>query len=382
MIRRLRASRFRSLGKDVTLDLGALTVLVGQNGAGKSNTIDALVFLADCMQIGLEGAITKRGGISAIRHAGTHGHPFDVTVRVEATRDGVDADYEITLTGDSVEQYRVKRERAEVRRPEGTVQFRVEAGSWVEGPTDLRPRVDATSLALPMLAGDERFGPLAEALRSVTSYSIFPEELRQPHKYDPKRPMDRHGTNWVSILKDQELDTWKPDLVTVLNRLTGDIVDVKFAPVAGFLVMQFKHEHDAKAKRKQWLEAAQESDGTLRVAGMLAALLQRPRPELIAIEEPELTVHPGALRLLCDYIREGTDEGQIILTTHSPDLLSLLDASEVRVVERVGDETVVAPLEEAQREVVARGLFSLGEIMRSEGLRPERLALPLEGSET
>lgn len=56
MIKRLKVSRFRSLGKDVTVDFGPLTVLVGQNGAGKSNTIDALVFLADCMQLGLEGA--------------------------------------------------------------------------------------------------------------------------------------------------------------------------------------------------------------------------------------------------------------------------------------------------------------------------------------
>lgn len=378
MIRRLRASRFRSLGKNVTLELGALTVLVGQNGAGKSNVIDALVFLADCVQIGLEGAITKRGGIRAVRHAGTQGRNFDVAVRVEVSRDGAEADYEIVLTGDSVEEYRVKREQGEVRRDGQRVAFRVEGGTWVEGPSDLRPRVDATSLALPLLAGDERFSPLAAALRSVTSYSIFPEELRQPHKYEPKRPMDRHGTNWVSVLKDQDEDTWKPDLVTALHKLTGDIVDVKFESVAGFLVLQFKHEQDANAKRKQWFDASQESDGTLRVAGMLTALLQRPRPELTALEEPELTVHPGALRLLSDYIREGTAAGQILLTTHSPDLLSLLAASEVRVVQRVGNETVVSLLEESQRDVVTRGLFSLGEIMRSEGLRAEQLRLPLE----
>ncbi|MCL2725236.1 MAG: AAA family ATPase [Polyangiaceae bacterium] len=382
MIRRICASHFRSLGKDVTLDLGDLTVLVGQNGAGKSNMIDALVFLADCMQIGLEGAITKRGGIQTIRHAGTQGRPFDVVLRVEVCRDDVEADYEIILTGDSIEQYRVKRERGKVRRKNTSNEFVVEAGTWLHGPLDLQPRVDASSLALPLLAGDRRFNPLAEILRSVTSYSVFPDELRRLHKYDPKRPMDRHGTNWVSILKDQEMDSWKPDLVTVLRKLTGDIVDMKFEHAAGFLFMQFRHEQDAKAKRKQWFEAGQESDGTLRVAGILTALLQQPRPALIAIEEPELTVHPGALRLLCDYIREGSSAGQVLLTTHSPDLLTLLNASEVRVVQRVDNKTTVAPLEESQREVVTRGLFSLGEIMRSEGLRPAQLSLPLEEDAT
>lgn len=374
MIRRLRASRFLSLGKDVTVDFGPLTVLVGQNGAGKSNTIEALVFLADCMQIGLEGAVTKRRGMGAIRHAGSQGRPFDVSLHVDVEREGVRASYEIVLTGDRVEECRVKREHAVVQ----ATSFTVDNGTF-HGPPDLRPQVEPTSLALTTLAGDARFSPLAHALRSIASYSIFPDVLRMPQKYDPRRPMDRHGQNWVSILKDQAEESWKPDLVTVLHKLTGDLADVKFEHVAGFLVLQFKHERDPAAKRKQWFDAAQESDGTLRVAGMMTALLQRPRPALIAIEEPELTVHPGAIRLLHDYIKEGALNGQVVLTTHSPELLSLLSADEVRVVERVGDETRVAPLDEAQREVVTRGLFSLGDVMRAEGLRPQRLALPIGG---
>jgi len=375
MIKRLKVSRFRSLGKDVVVDFGPLTVLVGQNGAGKSNTIDALVFLADCMQVGLEGAVMKRQGIGAIRHAGSSGRPFDIAIHVEVEREGIQAQYEIVLTGDKVEDFRVKREHASIL---GGVTFTVENGTFA-GPATMQPHVEPTGLALTTLAGDARLAPLAHALRSVTSYSIFPDALRVPQKYDPRRPMDRHGTNWVSILKDQPEESWKPDLIEVLHKLTGDLADVRFEHVAGFLVLQFKHERDASARRKQWFDAAQESDGTLRVAGMMTALLQTPRPEMVAIEEPELTVHPGAIRLLHDYMREGAIRGQVVLTTHSPDLLSLLSADSVRVVERVGDETRVAPLDESQRDLVARGLFSLGDVMRSEGLRPKQLDLPLEG---
>ncbi|MBX3226792.1 MAG: AAA family ATPase [Labilithrix sp.] len=373
MIKRLKVSRFRSLGNDVTIDFGPLTVLVGQNGAGKSNTIDALVFLADCMHLGLEGAITKRSGIGAIRHAGSGGRPYDVTIGVEIEREDVRGTYEVVLAGERAGEYRVKRELASIERG---ATFVVENGQFT-GPANLNLVVEPTALALTALAGEARFAPLAQSLRSIASYSIFPDALRTPQKYDPRRPMDRQGTNWVSILKDQPEASWKPDLLTVLRKLTGDLADVKFEPVAGFLVLQFKHERDAGAKRKQWFDAAQESDGTLRVAGMMTALLQEPRPELIAIEEPELTVHPGALRLLHDYIREGALRGQVVLTTHSPDLLSLLSAEEVRVVTRVDDETRVEELDEAQRDVVTRGLFSLGDVMRSEGLRPQQLALPL-----
>lgn len=377
MIRRIHASRFRSLGKNVEVEFGRLTVLVGQNGAGKSNTIDSMVFLADCMHLGLDGAVTKRGGIQAIRFAHAQGRPFDVSLRVEIEHEDAKGQYEIVLTGDRIEEYRVKREEAIVIRGGESVSFRVDDGVW-SGPSDLRPRVERASLALTLLAGDERFAPLAAALRSVASYSIFPDALRTPQKYDPKRPMDRHGMNWISILKDQPEESWKPDLVEVLHKLTGDIADVKFEPVAGFLVMQFRHERDASAKRKQWFDASQESDGTLRVAGMLTALLQQPRPELVALEEPELTVHPGVIRLLYDYIAEAANNGQVVLTTHSPDLLSLLPVEAVRVVERVGGETTVAALDDAQREVVSDGLFSLGEVMRAEGLRARQMSLPLE----
>jgi hypothetical protein len=69
----------------------------------------------------------------------------------------------------------------------------------------------------------------------------------------------------------------------------------------------------------------------------------------------------------------------VVLTTHSPELLSMLSADEVRVVERVEDETRVAPLDDSQRDVVTRGLFSLGDVMRAEGLRPKQLDLALGG---
>lgn len=54
----------------------------------------------------------------------------------------------------------------------------------------------------------------------------------------------------------------------------------------------------------------------------------------------------------------------------------MLSADEVRVVERIGDETHIAPLDDAQHDVVTRGLLSLGDVMRSEGLRPKQLDLP------
>ncbi len=374
LVRRLRVSHFRSLGGNVDIRFGKLTALVGQNGAGKTNTIDALVFLGDCMHLGLDQAIRRRGGFQMIRHAGSSGRSSSVSIAVEIASPEMVAEYEIVLTARGSRGYSVRREHVQVQRGDQRSFFRMENGVWA-GPPDIRPAVDETSLVLPRLTGDKRFGPLAGALRSIAAYSISPEVLRTPQKYDPALPMDRYGANWASILKNQEEESWKPDLITVLDKLTGDVIDAKIEPAGGLLVVRFKHlAMVGESKREHWLDARVESDGTLRVAGMITALKQQPRPGVIALEEPELTVHPGAVEVLHDYIREASDNGQIILTTHSPDLLSLLSDDEVRVVERMGAETAVAPLDDGQREVVRRGLFSLGEVMRTEGLLPQRPA--------
>jgi AAA ATPase domain len=193
MIRQIRASNFRSLAARVRLDLGALTVLVGPNGSGKSNTVDALVFLSDCMQIGLEGALTKRHGIAAVRRANPQAHPYDVSIAVDVDlKTGHSASYELVLTGDRIEEYRVKRERAEVGGGPDTAGFVVENGVWKEGPPDVRPRIDATGLILP-LPGDARFAELAGALRSIASYSIYPDVLRKPQDYNPAKPIGSGG---------------------------------------------------------------------------------------------------------------------------------------------------------------------------------------------
>src|SRR5262249_32848323 len=153
-------------------------------------------------------------------------------------------------------------------------------------------------------------------------------------------------------------------------KLTGDLQDIRIGQAAGHLVAEFRHR--SPNKKTKWFSAAQESDGTLRVAGIITALLQDPPPPVLGVEEPELTVHPGAIPLLYDYLREATRRSQVLVTTHSPELLDLVAPEDVRVVMR-NDEgvTTVAPVRQEQRELVKKQLLTLGEVMRTEGLQQE-----------
>jgi len=363
-ITRLAVSNYRSLGRNQEVPLGAFTVLVGPNGSGKSNVVDVVSFVRDAMHMGLSGAITDRGGIAAVRRWSS-GHPYNVSIALDVVVDSWVGSYSFEITGDRREEFRIKSEAAQLHRSGERLAFSVEGGIW-KGPKGLDPKVNDTALALPTIAGDDRFRGLFDLLANPVIYAIFPDTLRRPQKYSPEKPMHRHGDNWVSILRDQDPAGWKPEVVAALGKLTGDIDDIKVSKAASYLVAQFRHASNGQGK---WFDAAQESDGTLRVAGILSALLQEPPLPLVGVEEPELTVHPGALPLLMDYLRQASRRSQVLITTHSPELLDLVEPQEVRVVQKSEEGTIVRPMAQDQLAAVRDGLLGLGELMTTEGLR-------------
>ena len=85
------------------------------------------------------------------------------------------------------------------------------------------------------------------------------------------------------------------------------------------LSLEFTQEWGEKKRLK--FEAFSMSDGTLRALGLLTAVYQSSAPSLIAIEEPEATIHPGALGAILDILRAATQKMQVVVTTHSPELL-------------------------------------------------------------
>jgi predicted ATPase len=117
------------------------------------------------------------------------------------------------------------------------------------------------------------------------------------------------------------------------------------------------------------------SDGTLRAIGLLAAVFQRPVPSLIVIEEPEATIHPGALESVLDLLRHASKHMQVVITTHSPELLDAkwITDRHLRVVEWTDGATRVAPVSDTARLALHDHLMGAGELLRSNALDPEPL---------
>lgn len=114
------------------------------------------------------------------------------------------------------------------------------------------------------------------------------------------------------------------------------------------------------------------SDGTLRALGILTAFLQNNRPTLVGLEEPESTIHPEALSSIVELIRSFSRDVQVLVTTHSPELLNAkwIEPENLRVVTWERGVTQVLPLGEAAVSALKDHLMGAGELMRSNALRP------------
>lgn len=372
---RMTVSNYRSIGEDVSIDFEPLTVLVGINGSGKSNLLDAPRFVAQALTDGLENAIEERHGFNSMLRdvGGTRG---TLQIVLELRQSGWEAIYSIELGAPHKrpDEYSVRSEALDVldkatqRRDSLVTNSRGTVTSTWSGLE--APVRDKRSLTLFTVGGDVRLEPVVDALRAIETYALFPEELRKPQKPSQRNYLSKFGDNWPSIVRRVTTTSAARDLRLSLDRVTGDIVDLRALRLgAGFLLAEFGH---ARANgRTQWFDAARESDGTLRVAGILTALVQEPALTMIGIEEPEQTVHAGVIPILVDFLREASLSSRVVVTTHSPDLLDLIPIEGIRVVDRIDGTTRVARLDDGQQALVKQRLASAGELLRSQGLIAE-----------
>ncbi len=369
MIKKVWAKNYRSLA-DVQVVLDPVTILVGHNGSGKSNFVDVLRFIYDCLRLGLDSAIINRSGMSTLRRWSSKGRPYDVEVGLQIETDTFWANYTFTLGSERRGEYRVKRESCHIKDIKNETEsiFETHNSAWVRHPHNLSPPISDRSLVLSLIATSEPYVKLYDYLMSVSFYNIYPNALTEPQKPANPYPLDEHGTNLASALR--EMQRTKKDSFNHLNNAIRGVIPGIFGfrvdQVGGYFVTRLRH--DMAEERNALFELSQESDGTLRMLGILVALYQYPPRTLLALEEPELTIHPGALGLLWEEIEGVSIHCQTLITTHSPDLLDMCSAKQIRVVEKIDGITFIDPIAEEQRQAIQERLFAPGELLRAQGL--------------
>jgi predicted ATPase len=378
LINQVHIRNYKSIGQAV-VTLEPFTALVGPNGAGKSNFVDALSFVQECLSESIELAFKNRGGISAVRRR-SGGHPTHIGIRIVMNLEEIAlADYAFEIAAEQKEKFRVARERCVVKHHEGPIHiFEIRNGKFAKEIPGIRPKVSSDRLALFVASATEEFRPVYDFLTSMRFYSISPNHLRELQDPDPGDFLKREGSNAAAVLKRLKDDAYGSEQYERICRLLSKIVTgvrrVEYQAVGTKETLKFKQ--DVGLKCPWTFDALNMSDGTLRVLGLLLAIYQPNRPNVVAVEEPEATIHPAAAEIVIQVLLDAAKEKQILITTHSPDILDYkhLTDDQIRVVTMERGGTLISPISASGREAIREHLYTAGELLRVEELNPDLAA--------
>jgi len=374
-IQQVQIKNYKSIAQ-VSVNLETFTVFVGPNGSGKSNFIDALAFVQECLSESIELAFKNRGGIAAVRRSST-GHPTHIGIRLALNlSDELFADYAFEIAAKPKEKFSVARERCVVHKFMGqSHSFEIENGKFTTEIPGIRPKMAADRLALFAASATDEFRPVYDFLTSMRFYSIVPVRLRELQEPDTGDFLKRDGSNAAAVLKRLQAEAQgngQYDRVCrLLSRVVEGIKKVEYRAIGQKETLQFKQ--DVGSEHPWSFNALNMSDGTLRVLGLLLAVYQPGPSSVIAVEEPEATVNPAVAEVVVEVLMDAAHEKQVLLTSHSPDILDYKDLTDnqIRVVAMDHGRTLIAPVSQAGRAAIQERLYTPGELLRSGELSPD-----------
>ncbi len=364
-----------------------LTFLVGPNGSGKSNFLDALRFVADSLRHSLDHALRDRGGINEVRRRSS-GHPTHFGMRVEFDLGEVKGHFAFTVTAKRGGGYKLKDEECVVLPKDAPAQYyRVSSGE-VKSSASPFPAPSPRRLALVSASGLPAFRPVYDAFSRSGFYNLNPAAIRTMQSSDPGDLMNRDGSNVASVLDRiaQRSPETKKMIDEYLGKVVPGITRVDRKPIGPVDTLEFRQR--VTGAQEPWrFYASSMSDGTLRTVGLLVALFQtngggNGARSLIGIEEPEAALHPAAAGVLVDALSDAAKRKQVLVTSHSADLLDEEDVGNACILAVVSEDgiTRIGPLDDVGASVLRDQLYTAGELLRMDKLEPDSiLSRPVVG---
>ncbi len=379
VLTRVVLRNYKSIGA-CDISPAQLCFFVGANGSGKSNFLDALRFVSDSLNFSLDHALRDRGGIGEVRRRSS-GHPTHFGIRLEFVLAKWRGHYSFTVGAKPQRGYEIQTEECHVV-PLGDGKahyYKVERGSIRKSTFPHPPVAAADRLYLVTVSGLKAFRVVYDALSTSGFYNLNPEAIRELQPPDPGTILKRDGSNAASILHN--LSVRAPDFKKRIEQYLGMVVPgvlgVDRRQIGSRETLEFRQR--VRGAQYPWhFYANNMSDGTLRALGVLVALFQSSiQPEarqwLVGIEEPEIALHPAAVGVLTDSLQDAAERAQILVTSHSPDLLDNDDISADSIIAVVLEdgESRIGPLDEYGRSALKEHLYTAGELLRMNQLEPD-----------
>ncbi|CAN5540276.1 ATP-binding protein [soil metagenome] len=414
----IEAHNFKSF-RDLRLELSDLNVLIGANGAGKSNVLSLLRFIRDIASDGLVNAVALQGGFDYItnlsigrtkpvelkltlipdpkvlsrRNSNLRNKKFtarsiqtvySISLLADGNRDSfaipvdrVEIEFEIYQLDDEKQQPRstgnitFSKENGTIKRhvllPEGIEPgeiFLVYSMAGAENQAFAEYERPGTIMEDDARSPLSRWDPfdLASNLKSMAIFDINVHPIKQLVQVQAKADLEEDGSNLAIVLRRILANPEQQRMLTnLLHDVLPFIVDIETEQFADrFLVLKLRESYN-----KQALPASLLSDGTVYVVALIVALYFSRR-SLIAIEEPEKHIHPYLLARVAELLKDAAQRTPVIVTTQNPELVRNVDIQSLLLVTRdkEGFSTIRRPAESddvrafLQNEIGVADLFT------------------------
>jgi len=377
-------TNFKSIAQ-CTVPLQKLTILVGANGSGKSNFIDSIDFVNEALYDSIEYAVRERGGIAQLIRQTPGADPYlaetpplsDIPyfeIRLSfMLGSGVPGSYQIRVGQRGMEFDILSEECVINGAGTSSPSYFTREGAEVKSSAELWTDPKDDRLYLPTMTSIEPFGDVFDALTSAVVYYPSLSEICDAQPLDSGSYLADDCWNIASVVSRLQTkhSRIKQRVETYLRRIVRSHVTLRSRTTLPYIFLEF-WQRESETDEPLRLLASSMSDGTLRATALLIALLQPPEIDadkalaLVAFEEPETGLQPAALRVLFDAIQESSQSRQVVLTTHSPDLLDNknLEVDSILAVEFREGSTRIGPIDSITRKVLRDGLVTPSELLR------------------
>ncbi len=349
------------------IELRPLNVLIGSNASGKSNLVGAISLLNGA-PVSLSKAVLRGGGVrSWLRKGEKEAYPA-ANIEVATLGDGGQGRtsalaYSLSFTQDA-DGFAVT---AEHLRDSQQIYFTRAAGRLtLGGGVAVEIGTGESVLSKAKSPQHTAIASIRESFERIRIYSHFDSSGNAPARTGvaanvPKEALEDGGSNLAMVLNEMCLNGSMDRVKTYMGRLYDPFEDVKVRLEAG-IAQTYVHEKGVFEP----IPALRLSDGTLKFLCLLAALFNPKAGPLVCIENPDIGLHPDALRLVADALIEASERMQLIVTTHSSELVDALSdrPDAVVVCERDFDNGTVFRRLDAARLAEWLERYRLGELWR------------------
>lgn len=360
-LKKLSVSGFKSIREMTDFELGRVNVLIGANGAGKSNFVQIFRMLRAMTQRDFSRFILERGGADNFLFNGPKVTP---QINIELEFDSLSPYakgsnfYRFELSPTVDEQFLISEERKYFN-----------TNWWPYGPPSIESRLYDERNEKSMTGDWNGVGRFVyESISNWMVYHLHDTSATAPMRRseiieDTQRLRGNASNIAPFLLMLRESEEWKRHYEEIVNAIRLVI------PFFDDFRLDVQRRGEAEKVRLSWTQQGSDfpmqpyhlSDGSIRFICLATALLQPDPPSTVIIDEPELGLHPSAISILAELIQNASLRTQLIVATQSPALIDQFGIEDVLVVNRKDGATTFERLREEDFKVWLER-YSVGEL--------------------